>query len=89
MQEYWPKRLFRPEPTAVDAAPPAAATEGADPADEYDRARLKRLQSVDSEDGWKHELQRYLDDPARDVKRDTDTVQWWSVSYATGHISAL
>ncbi len=82
MKEYWPKRLFRNQ--AADAAPPvdipSASNSNIDLTDEYDRARLKRLQNVDSVDGWKTELQRYLNDPHRDVKKDTDTIKWWSVS---------
>ncbi|RDX49213.1 hypothetical protein OH76DRAFT_1303074, partial [Lentinus brumalis] len=59
MKEYWPKRLFRNQ--AADAAPPvdipSASNSNIDLTDEYDRARLKRLQNVDSVDGWKTELQ--------------------------------
>ncbi len=56
------------------------ADSNVDAIDEYDRERLKRLQSAESEDGWKAELQRYLNDPHPDVKRDTDTLKWWAVS---------
>ncbi len=84
MREYWPKRLFKTESPANDAVQTTGALTVADGAldaiDEYDRERMRRLQSTESEDGWKAELQRYLNDPAPDVKHDTDTVKWWAVS---------
>ncbi|RDX47041.1 hypothetical protein OH76DRAFT_1355096, partial [Lentinus brumalis] len=84
MREYWPKRLFKTESASsatAQAAGPSTVADGAlDAIDEYDRERMKRLQSAESEDGWKAELQRYLNDPAPDVKRDTNTLKWWAVS---------
>ncbi len=84
MREYWPKRLFKTESVSsatAQAAGPSTVADGAlDAIDEYDRERMKRLQSAESEDGWKAELQRYLNDPAPDVKRDTNTLKWWAVS---------
>ena len=91
MREYWPKRLYHSTDHAVPPAAAAAAAAAAavpvsartgdfeDDGDEFDRARLKRLQSTDAEDGWKAELQRYLSDPGADLKRDTDTIKWWAV----------
>ncbi|EIW57565.1 hATC-domain-containing protein, partial [Trametes versicolor FP-101664 SS1] len=48
-----------------------------DSEDEYDRERMRRLRTEDS-NGWKDELRRYLEDPALGIKKTTDTVKWWS-----------
>lgn len=47
---------------------------------EFDKHR-ESLLSDDSEEGWASELRRYLGDMERDVKKDTDIVEWWQVSY--------
>ncbi|RDX49552.1 hypothetical protein OH76DRAFT_1350567, partial [Lentinus brumalis] len=94
MREYWPKRLFKSDGSLAngDAAqapvPSAPGDESIDVLDEYDRLRLKRLRGADTVDGWKSELQRYLDDPAADVKRDTDLVKWWAVSLVVVSVCA-
>ncbi len=90
MKEYWPIRLGRidanvaPDSQAISSttASVQAASAGGneEDEDEFDRARLRRLRNTESEDGWKLELQRYLDDPAADVTKHTDPVEWWSVS---------
>jgi hypothetical protein len=46
---------------------------------EYDRQR-EALLSDDLEEGWASELRRYLGTVQRDVKKDTDLVNWWQVS---------
>lgn len=51
-----------------------------DDEDDFDRARKQHFAS-DSTGGWKAELNRYLQDPAIDVTKDEDTVQWWEVSH--------
>ena len=97
MEEYWPKRLGQdkaadgaPAPAPSDksssAAPSTSAaarhTAAADTLeDEYDRTRAERIKRSVLSGGWRTELQRYLDDPAADVKKTTDTVEWWSVSH--------
>ncbi len=92
MKEYWPKRLGRadrnpalePDATASGTATPsapAASAGGNEDEDEYDRICRSRLFNNDSEDGWKAELQRYLDDPAAEVTKQTDPLEWWSVRH--------
>jgi len=46
---------------------------------EFDK-HCESLLSNDSEEGWASELRRYLGDMERDVKKDTDIVEWWQVS---------
>jgi hypothetical protein len=46
---------------------------------EFDIHR-ESLLSDDSEEGWASELRRYLGNMERDVKKDTDIVEWWQVS---------
>lgn len=46
---------------------------------EFDKHR-ETLLSDDAEEGWASELRRYLGTMQRDVKKDTDIVQWWQVS---------
>ena len=93
MEEYWPKRLGQP---AQDTAPQCDATSATSQAtggstagtaskarpreDAYDRTRRERLEKEARSGGWKKELRRYLDDPAAEVAKDTDTVKWWEVS---------
>ncbi|RPD52736.1 hypothetical protein L227DRAFT_514341, partial [Lentinus tigrinus ALCF2SS1-6] len=50
-----------------------------DDGDSYDRARRRRLQSADSDDGWKIEMRWYEDDPALNVTKDVDTTAYWAV----------
>ena len=92
MKEYWPKRLGQSVQPAHDPAGSVATStqtasrrvdEPEEPQDSYDRARMQRLRGSQSADGWKAELERYLADPAADVKKTTDTVSWWSVSSVT------
>ena len=33
----------------------------------------------DAKEGWASELRRYLGTMQRDVKKDTDLVEWWQV----------
>ena len=49
---------------------------------EYDRHRLSLLTHGSDED-WQLELRRYLQDIPADVTRDTNIVDWWSVSLHT------
>lgn len=58
---------------------------GEDLDDAWDRSRQALIASVpvmeeDEEESWEDEYERYLKDLQRDVTRDTDLVQWWSVS---------
>lgn len=45
---------------------------------EFDKHR-ETLLSEDAEEGWASELRRYLGTMQRDVKKDTDLVEWWQV----------
>ncbi len=46
---------------------------------EYDKHR-EQLISDDVDEGWASELRRYFGTMQRDVKKDTDIVEWWQVS---------
>ena len=46
---------------------------------EFDKHR-ESLMTDDVEEGWASELRRYLGTMQRDVKKDTDLVEWWQVS---------
>ena len=45
---------------------------------EFDKHRQTLLMD-DAEEGWASELRRYLGTMQRDVKKDTDLVEWWQV----------
>ena len=45
---------------------------------EFDK-HCKTLLMGDAEEGWASELRRYLGTMQRDVKKDTDLVEWWQV----------
>ena len=40
-----------------------------------------------SQGGWKHELVKYLEYLDPNVTKDTDTVEWWSVSRDTVYVA--
>jgi hypothetical protein len=44
----------------------------------FDKHRRTLLMD-DAEEGWASELRRYLGTMQRDVKKDTDLVEWWQV----------
>lgn len=46
--------------------------------DEFDHARKGRLKAATQ--GWEGELKRYVEEPLCDVKKNMDTLKWWSVS---------
>jgi hypothetical protein len=46
---------------------------------EFDKHRLTLL-TADVEEGWASELRRYLGTMQREVKKDTDLVEWWQVN---------
>ena len=52
--------------------------------DDFDRHRRLQLEAAESaDDGWKAELQSYLNAPHdKSITRDTDTVKWWEVRSA-------
>jgi hypothetical protein len=47
-------------------------------ATEFDKHRETLLMD-DTQEGWASELRRYLGTMQRDVKKDTDLVEWWQV----------
>jgi hypothetical protein len=49
---------------------------------EYDIHRRALLNESISNEDWQLELRRYLSDVPAEVTRDTDIVDWWSVSYS-------
>ncbi len=54
-----------------------------DPTDEddFDKVRKHRQEDKRAKEGWKHELQRYIDAPdTEDVAKTMDTLVWWRVS---------
>lgn len=54
-------------------------SKGAPNLSEFDK-HCETLLSDDAEEGWASELRRYLGTMQRDVKKDTDIVEWWQVS---------
>jgi hypothetical protein len=69
------------------AATPAIAT---DPdlsiaLSDFDKHR-ESLLSDDAKEGWASELRRYLGTMQRDIKKDTDIVEWWQVSRSSTKI---
>lgn len=77
-----------PNPTVVSDSTGAATSTETAYISEFDRQR-KALLSDDLEEGWASELRRYLGVVQRDVKKDTDLVEWWQVSYLFISTSSL
>jgi len=78
MAEYYkthPKAA--PIVPSVNASSSATST-SADAMSEFDKHR-ETLLLDDLEEGWASELGRYLNTMQRDVKKDTDIVEWWQV----------
>jgi hypothetical protein len=48
--------------------------------DDFDLHRWLLLSQSISNEGWQAELRRYLTDILQDVSKETDIVEWWSVS---------
>jgi hypothetical protein len=47
---------------------------------DYDKHR-ETLVFDDAEEGWAPEMRRYLGSMQRGIKKDSDIVQWWQVSF--------
>ena len=72
---------YKNRPTAtISNIPKESASTNAPALSEYDKHRLTLL-SNDAEEGWASELRRYLGQVQHDVKKDTDIVEWWQVSF--------
>ncbi|KAI1793595.1 hypothetical protein LXA43DRAFT_885568 [Ganoderma leucocontextum] len=93
MERYWPRRLgLLPSPMkdgAAASAPDPMVQKPAHEDDDYDRDWQKRLLSSSSQDGWKHELVKYLEYLDPDVTKDLDTVAWCAVGPHTIIILAV
>ena len=75
MFQYYNNRpIAAPNGAFADPAPGEAPT-----LSKFDK-HCETLLSDDVEDGWASELRRYLATMQRDVKKDTDIVEWWQVS---------
>ncbi|KIM37619.1 hypothetical protein M413DRAFT_39798, partial [Hebeloma cylindrosporum] len=73
MAQYYANRpSARNRPVGNDAPVPG----GEAPMSDFDKHR-ETLISEDAEEGWASELARYLGAMERDVKKDTDIVEWW------------
>jgi hypothetical protein len=72
---------YKNRPTAtISNIQKESASTNAPALSEYDKHRLTLL-SNDAEEGWASELRRYLGQVQHDVKKDTDIVEWWQVSF--------
>ena len=74
MLQYYNNHPITTPNAAVDPAPGEVHT-----LSEFDK-HCETLLSEDVEDGWASKLRRYLATMQRDVKKDTDIVEWWQVS---------
>jgi hypothetical protein len=77
-------RYYRTRPTTIPKSNTSAEddmrlVEAVSHLSEYDKHR-EQLLSDDVDEGWALELRRYLGTMQRDVKKDTDIVEWWQVS---------
>lgn len=77
-------QYYRTQPTAVPKPNTHADVDGRTVEavahlSEYDKHR-ERLISDDVDEGWASELRQYLGTMQRDVKKNTDIVEWWQVS---------
>ena len=78
MEVYWHKRQIGP-----NQQEDAPVSDGDDLSHKSVFDRLQQtLITCDGDDGWAPELQRYLKDMPADVTRETDILEWWSVSGA-------
>ena len=75
-------------PNARSKSVATAAPGEASVLSEFDKHREKLL-SDDAEEGWASELRRYLGTVQRDVKKDTDIVEWWQVSNLNNKVCYL
>jgi hypothetical protein len=64
---------------SIAATPKTADPDPSITVSDFDKHR-ESLLSKDVEEGWALELCRYLETIQRDVKKDTDIVEWWQVS---------
>jgi hypothetical protein len=82
MEEYWNLHKQRPASSGTGDTMTTNPDGDSTVESEYDRHRRMLVQQAIYEHnaGWAAELRRYLKDMPEDVTKDTDIVQWWSVS---------
>jgi hypothetical protein len=73
MAEYYRNR------PSVTPTPSASNPDLSITLSEFDKHR-ESLLTDDAEEGWASELRRYLGTMQRDIKKDSDIVEWWQVS---------
>ena len=82
MAEYyktWPSTLTSLDQPTEDPNNNTNVAEVPTTMSQFDKHR-ESLISADVEEGWASELRRYIGTMQRDVKKDTDIVEWWQVS---------
>lgn len=84
MEKYWPLRLHQPVAPPVGRTAdnqPANTVANKEPEDSFDKARRLRQEAKRSNEGWKNELQRYIDAvDTEDISKEMNTLVWWRVS---------
>jgi hypothetical protein len=83
MEVYWKARPALRRVATKSHDKPTHANVNHPAESEYDRLRKKMIANAlenGGDVGWESELRRYLKDMAEDVTKETDPVQWWSVS---------
>ena len=76
MAEYY---RIRPSVAPIPAS--ASSREPSITLSEFDKHR-ESLLIDDAEEGWASELRRYLGTMQRDIRKDSDIVKWWQVSFS-------
>ena len=80
MEEYLknnsPPTAITPIPSYMDSGTPTVDSD-------YDRHRRMLVDQAlrEHNTGWRAELRRYLSDIPNDVSKDTDSIEWCSVTY--------
>ena len=75
MAEYYKNR---PSSTAINVDMEKEVEGDATEMSDFDKHHETLLMD-DAEEGWASELRCYLGTMQRDVKKDTDLVEWWQV----------
>ncbi len=88
MSQYYKTRPIATAKTNTPTEDNNHLTEAVSHLSEYDKHR-EQLLSDDVDEGWASELRRYLGTMQRDVKKDTDIVEWWQVSHLCTYIHYL
>jgi hypothetical protein len=81
MAQYYktrPSAIINPHALEENYEPPSMEVHMS----QFDKHRMSLLFD-DATEGWASELRRYLSTMQRDVKKDTDIIEWWQVSEFT------